>query len=76
MVKAYVLVEAEIGKAGKLVEQVRSTPGVISAEPVTGPYDVVVAVEGVDIDAVASVVMRLQMIHGMRKTITLMTVNI
>ena len=45
MVQAYILIQTEVGKAASVAEGVRQIPGVIAAEDVTGPYDVVVRVQ-------------------------------
>ena len=41
MVKAYVLIQSEPGKAVQVVGDVLQVGGVTSAEGVTGPYEVV-----------------------------------
>jgi DNA-binding Lrp family transcriptional regulator len=41
VVKAYVLIQVEPGKTGRVVEALARVRGVISVEGVTGPYDVV-----------------------------------
>ncbi len=41
-VTAYVLIQTEVGKAANVAQQVRAIDGVVSAEDVTGPYDVIV----------------------------------
>ncbi|TET16597.1 MAG: Lrp/AsnC family transcriptional regulator [Dehalococcoidia bacterium] len=44
--------------------------GVKSADSVTGPYDLVVAVEVADLDAVGSVVKQIHSVPGICKTTT------
>lgn len=69
--KAYVLIEAEVGKAGEVAEAVQKVEGVKSADTVTGPYDVVAAaVEVVDIDAVGTAVKKIHSVAGIGKTTT------
>ena len=70
-VKAYVLIEVEVGKAGEVVEAVQKLGGVKSADSVTGPYDVVAAIEVADLDAVGGLVKQLHSISGICKTTTL-----
>jgi len=69
-VKAYVLIEAEVGKTGELLEAVRKLAGVRSADSVTGPYDVVAVVEVADLDATGSVVKQIHSVPGICKTTT------
>ena len=40
-VSAYVLIQTEVGKAAYVAGHVRDLPGVISADDVTGSYDVI-----------------------------------
>ncbi|HEX5696312.1 MAG TPA: Lrp/AsnC ligand binding domain-containing protein, partial [Acidimicrobiia bacterium] len=51
MVQAYVLIQTEVGKAALVAEEVRSIPGVDSADDVTGPYDVIVKATSDDVDS-------------------------
>ena len=76
-VSAYILIQTEVGKAASVAEQVRAIPGVVAADDVTGPYDVVVRVESETMDALGSmVVSRVQMIDGITKTTTMPVVNL
>ncbi|MGH2718784.1 MAG: Lrp/AsnC family transcriptional regulator, partial [Actinomycetota bacterium] len=40
-VQAYILIQTEVGKAAQVSGEVAGIPGVISADDVTGPYDVI-----------------------------------
>ncbi len=42
VVQAYILIQTEVGKASIVAETISKIPGVIQAEDVTGPYDVIV----------------------------------
>lgn len=42
---AFVLIETDVGKAEDVAIEASRLPGVRSAEPVTGPYDVIVLAE-------------------------------
>ncbi len=46
-VKAYVLIQTEVGKSAQVSVQVAGLEGVVSALDVTGPYDVIVQVEAI-----------------------------
>ena len=68
---AYVLIQTEVGKAACVAERVRDIEGVVSAEDVTGPYDVIVRAEAASIDELGRmVVSRIQMIQGITRTVT------
>lgn len=71
MVAAYVLVQTEVGKAADVARAVAEMPGVLRADDVTGPYDVVVQVEADGVDALgALVVAGVQSIPGITRTLT------
>lgn len=70
-VSAYVLIQTEVGKAAAVAGQAKAIPGVVSAEDVTGPYDVVVRADAGSIDELGRmVVSRLQTIEGITRTLT------
>jgi hypothetical protein len=41
-VRAYVLIQTEVGRAVTVTREVGALEGVVSADDVTGPYDVIV----------------------------------
>ena len=45
-VSAYILIQTEVGKASKVVEEIRGLDGIVEADDVTGPYDVIVKAAG------------------------------
>ncbi len=76
-VSAYILIQTEVGKAASVATEVRGIPGVIAADDVTGPYDVVVRVEAASMDELGRlVVSRVQMLQGITKTTTMPVVNL
>ncbi len=71
MVSAYVLIQTEVGKAATVASAVAGIQGVISAEDVTGPYDVVVKAEADSMDSLGKlVVAKIQMVDGITRTLT------
>ena len=70
-VHAYVLIQTEVGKAAGVARQIGAISGVVLAEDVTGPYDVIARVEADSIDELGRlVVSHVQMIGGITRTIT------
>ena len=65
------LIQTEVGRAEVVAKQLAGLPGVVSAEYVTGPYDVVVRV-GADnaADLTGSVVPSVQQVTGITRTLT------
>lgn len=77
MVKAYVLIQTEVGKAAVVAEEVREITGVDSADDVTGPYDVIVTASSEDVDSLGKlVVARIQGVDGITRTLTCPVVNL
>ena len=76
-VYAYVLIQAEVGKAAGVATQMRQMPGVVVADDVTGPYDVIARVEADSIDELGRlVVSHVQLIEGITRTLTCPVVNL
>jgi DNA-binding Lrp family transcriptional regulator len=44
--KAYILVQTAVGKSGQVARDMQALDGIISVEPVTGPYDVIAEATG------------------------------
>jgi len=76
-VSAYILIQTEVGKAAQVAEEVGAIDGVVSAEDVTGPYDVIVRAEADSVDELGRlVVARVQSVDGITRTLTCPVVNI
>ncbi|MGH3971797.1 MAG: Lrp/AsnC ligand binding domain-containing protein [Pseudonocardiaceae bacterium] len=77
MVQAYILIQTEVGKAAAVAAAVANLPGVASAEDVTGPYDVIVRAEAVDVDQLGQlVVAQVQNVDGITRTLTCPVVHL
>jgi DNA-binding Lrp family transcriptional regulator len=76
-ITAYVLIQTEVGKAVAVAEAVRGISGVIAADDVTGPYDVIVRAEAESLDDVARLVVdKMHKVGGITKTFTCPVVNL
>jgi DNA-binding Lrp family transcriptional regulator len=76
-VTAYVLIQTEVGKAVSVAEQARSISGVLAADDVTGPYDVIVKTEAESLDDLGKmVVSQIQAVEGITRTFTCPVVNL
>jgi DNA-binding Lrp family transcriptional regulator len=74
---AYVLIQTDVGTAAAVARQVGEIDGVVSAEDVTGPYDVIVRAESPSVDQLGKlVVSEIQRIDGITRTITCPVVNL
>ena len=76
-ITAYVLIQTEVGKAVRVAEAVRGITGVVAADDVTGPYDVIVRAEAPSLDDVARLVVdKIQTVEGITRTFTCPVVNL
>lgn len=71
MVQAYILVQTEVGRASAVAEEIAKVPGVLRAEYVTGPYDVIVRAQADTVDELGRlVVANVQRADGITRTLT------
>jgi DNA-binding Lrp family transcriptional regulator len=76
-ITAYVLIQTEVGKAANVAQSVRKIDGVVSADDVTGPYDVIVRTEANSLDDLGKmVVSQIQAVEGITRTFTCPVVNL
>jgi DNA-binding Lrp family transcriptional regulator len=77
VVQAYILIQTEVGKASSVAELVSKISGVIQAEDVTGPYDVIVRAQADTVDALGRmVVAKVQQVDGITRTLTCPVVHL
>lgn len=77
MVQAYILIQTEVGRASSVAEVISTIPGVVTAEDVTGPYDVIVRAEADTVDELGRmVVAKVQQVDGITRTLTCPVVHI
>ncbi|MDZ7675935.1 MAG: Lrp/AsnC ligand binding domain-containing protein [Acidimicrobiales bacterium] len=76
-VSAYILIQTEVGKAAEVAGEVGAIEGVVSAEDVTGPYDVIARAEAGTVDELGKmVVSKVQLIGGITRTLTCPVVHL
>lgn len=76
-VKAYILVQTTVGKAAEVAHQIRTISGVTLADDVTGPYDVIVSAEALNVDELGRlVVAEVQGVPGITRTVTCPVVSL
>jgi DNA-binding Lrp family transcriptional regulator len=77
VVTAYILIQTEVGKAAKVANDIVDIPGVLQAQAVAGPYDVIVRAEARNIDELGQlVVARVQAVDGITRTLTCPVVHL
>jgi DNA-binding Lrp family transcriptional regulator len=76
-VSAFILIQTEVGRAATVARTIQGLDGVIAAEGVTGPYDVIVRAGAETMDELGQMVVgRIQLIEGIIRTVTCPVVNI
>ena len=76
-VRAYVLIQTEVEKAADVALRLRAIAGVVRADDVTGPYDIIAQAEAETVDDLGRVVVsRVQLIEGIMRTLTCPIVQI
>ena len=76
-VNAYILIQTEVGKAADVARRIRDLSGVVAADDVTGPYDVIVRAEVETMNDLGHyVVGPLQLLEGITKTLTCPVVDL
>ncbi|MBB0244581.1 Lrp/AsnC family transcriptional regulator [Streptomyces alkaliphilus] len=77
MVQAYILIQTEVGKASTVADVISELPGVVRAEDVTGPYDVIARAEADSVDELGRlVVAEVQRVPGITRTLTCPVVHL
>ena len=73
--RAYVLIEAEAGQVGSVIATLRGIRGVSMADPVTGPYDIIVTIETPDPRDIGRLVMNeIHGVVGIKRTVTCLAI--
>ncbi|MDH6578929.1 Lrp/AsnC ligand binding domain-containing protein [Kitasatospora sp. MAP5-34] len=77
MIQAYILIQTEVGKATAVARSISQINGVLLAEDVTGPYDVIVRAEAETVDDLGRlVVAQVQQVEGITRTLTCPVVHL
>jgi len=70
-IEAYVLIQAEVGRAGPVAHAVAEVQGVRSTDVVTGPYDAIARAEAADMDELGRLILgKIQAVDGVVRTLT------
>ena len=69
--RAFILIETQVGRVRQVAEGLRAIPGVVFADSIAGPYDVIALVEVGDMREMADLITtKVQGIRGVERTIT------
>nr|WP_153426986.1 Lrp/AsnC ligand binding domain-containing protein [Streptomyces alkaliphilus] len=71
------MIQTEVGKASTVADVISELPGVVQAEDVTGPYDVIARAEADSVDELGRlVVAEVQRVPGITRTLTCPVVHL
>lgn len=74
--KAFILIEAAVGKNSEVVTALRRIKGVKTVDSVTGPYDVIAVVEGENLNEIGDLVTaRIQLVPDISRTVTCLAIG-
>jgi DNA-binding Lrp family transcriptional regulator len=77
VIAAYILIQAEAGKAAIVAAALRDVPGVSDTASLAGPYDVITRAEAPDIDALGKLVAsRVRTLDGVTRTLSCTVVHL
>jgi len=69
--KAFVLIEAEVGKSLEVVAALKGIEGVTTVNQVSGPYDVIAVVDRDNLEDIGGVIAeKIQSIPGVSRTVS------
>ncbi len=70
-VKAYVLIETQVGRTKQVVDTIRKLPGVVSVDSVTGPYDAIAIVQAETLNDIGKLLVeKVHPASGISRTVT------
>ena len=75
--RAYILIDVTGDRVRSCLEALRQLQGVVKADAVAGPYDLIAIVEGKDIQVIGeTVVGKIRQIDGVHETVTCFTFDV
>jgi DNA-binding Lrp family transcriptional regulator len=74
--KAFVLIETVVGRNREVVAALRQLEGLKSVDTVTGPYDIIVIIEGKTLNDIGDLVTgKIHPIAGISRTVTCLAIQ-
>ncbi|MFC1894249.1 Lrp/AsnC ligand binding domain-containing protein, partial [Chloroflexota bacterium] len=74
-VKAYVLIETQVGKTKQVAEAIRKVQGAASVDVVTGPYDAIAIIQAETLSDIGDLITaKVHPVAGISRTVTCIAV--
>lgn len=75
--KAFILIETAVGKTKAVCSALQKLDEIKSVDAVTGPYDVIITIEGEDLNVIGRLVTsKIHVISGILRTVTCLCLRI
>ena len=75
--KTFVLIETAIGKTKEVYSALQKMDAIKSVDAVTGPYDVIITIEGNDPETIGKLVTnKVHAVPGINRTVTCLSIRI
>jgi len=74
---AFVTIKGQVGQLKEILANIRRLENVVEAYTVTGPYDIVIKIEGDNLENVAKmIVTKIHEIPGVQDTVTYLAIDL
>ncbi|MHA1265660.1 MAG: Lrp/AsnC family transcriptional regulator [Candidatus Helarchaeota archaeon] len=77
MAIGFVTVKVQVGQVKTVLEKIRKLSNVVEAYSITGPYDIILKIEGENLEYIAKlIVTKIHEIQGVQDTITYLVIDL
>ena len=75
--RAFVLIETAVGKTKEVYSALQNLEAIKSVDAVTGPYDIIVMIEGDNLDIIGNLVTsKIHAVPGIIRTVTCLSIKV
>jgi len=75
--KAFVFIETAVGKTKEVYRALQKIEAIKSVDPVTGPYDIIITVEGDDLNTIGNLITsKIHFVPGVIRTVTCLSIQV
>lgn len=77
MAIAFVTIKVQVGKIKEVLTEIRKIENVLEAYSITGPYDIIIKIQGENLENVAKmIVTKVHEIAGVQDTVTYLVIDL
>ena len=75
--KAFILIETAVGKTKEVYRALQKIEAIKSVDPVTGPYDIIITIEGDDLNIIGNLLTsKIHVVPGITRTVTCLSIRL